>query len=102
MPSQGAPVDRDPAENDHSRQEQCRPLEVVIIGAGISGLSLAIFLRQNGHRVKIFEQSSFAKELGAAVHIPPNAHGLVKKMGVDPAATGANEVEHVRDLIPTF
>ena len=34
-------------------QEDCRPLEVIIIGAGIAGLSLAIYLRQNGHRVRV-------------------------------------------------
>ena len=97
MSSLEARADKNPAGKDIDRQEQCRPLEVIIIGAGISGLSLGIYLRQNGHRVKIFEQSKFARELGAAVHIPPNAHGLVKRMGINPAANGANEVEHVRN-----
>ena len=30
-----------------------QPLEVIIIGAGIAGLSLGIYLRQNGHRVRV-------------------------------------------------
>ena len=44
---------------------------------------------------KIFEQSRFAQELGAAVHMAPNAHGLFKTLGIDLAATGANEVQWV-------
>ena len=88
-----------------------RPLRVIIIGAGIAGLTLGIVLRKNGHEVQvshkdphldllltlpeIYEQSRFAQELGAAVHMAPNAHGLFKTLGVDLAATGANEVQFV-------
>ena len=38
-------------------QEEYRPLEVIIVGAGIGGLSLGIYLRQNGHRVQVRQQS---------------------------------------------
>ena len=38
---------------DAGSQEEYRPLEVIIIGAGIAGLSLGIYLRQNGHRVRV-------------------------------------------------
>lgn len=88
-----------------------RPLQVVIVGAGIAGLTLGIVLRRNGHEVQvsyddhradpflnlpqIYEQSHFARELGAAVHMAPNAHGLFKTLGIDLAATGANEVQWV-------
>ncbi|KPI35031.1 3-hydroxybenzoate 6-hydroxylase 1 [Cyphellophora attinorum] len=66
------------------------PLKVIIIGAGIGGLATASFVRQQGHHVEVYESSKFAKELGAAIHIPPNAHSLLRKIGIDPIAIGAN------------
>lgn len=44
---------------------------------------------------KLYEQSRFARELGAAVHMAPNAHGLFRRLGIDLTSTGANEVESV-------
>lgn len=34
-------------------QEPSRPLRVIIIGAGIAGLTLGIVLRRNGHDVQV-------------------------------------------------
>lgn len=41
-------------------QEQPQPLRVIIIGAGIAGLTLAIVLRQNGHHAEVSEPPSRA------------------------------------------
>jgi 2-polyprenyl-6-methoxyphenol hydroxylase-like FAD-dependent oxidoreductase len=44
---------------------------------------------------QVYESSKFAKELGAAIHIPPNAHSLLMKIGIDPVAIGANPCTRV-------
>ena len=70
-------------------EDTTKQLNVLIAGAGIGGLSAAIFLRQQGHHVTLLEQSRFANELGAAVHMAPNATGLVLRMGIDLEELGA-------------
>ncbi|OQE35250.1 hypothetical protein PENCOP_c014G00608 [Penicillium coprophilum] len=65
-----------------------QPLEVLIIGAGIAGLSAAIALGKQGHDVVILEKSAFLKETGAAVHLPPNCTALLRWMGIEPVDFG--------------
>ena len=64
-------------------------LKVIIAGAGIGGLAAAIALRQQGHHVDVYEQSRFANEIGAAIHMTPNAMGVLKHIGIDPRDAGA-------------
>ncbi|KAK5655643.1 hypothetical protein OQA88_5574 [Cercophora sp. LCS_1] len=63
------------------------PLNVVIVGAGIAGLSTAISLRRAGHVVSIYEKSALNNEVGAAVTLPPNSSRAVVAWGVDPVAS---------------
>jgi len=58
-------------------------MKVVIIGAGIAGLSAAIGLRRASHEVEVFEQSRFMNEVGAAITITPNGTLVLKKRGFD-------------------
>lgn len=67
----------------------------MIIGAGIGGLTAAISLRNQGHHVTILEQSRFANELGAAVHLAPNANGVLRRIGVYAEKVGANLMRRV-------
>ncbi|KAJ7179750.1 FAD/NAD(P)-binding domain-containing protein [Mycena filopes] len=61
--------------------ESRRPLNVVIVGAGIGGLAAAISLRRNGHHVRIFETSQAKTEIGAALGVPRNAVRVLKHFG---------------------
>ncbi|GME65919.1 Monooxygenase FAD-binding protein [Neofusicoccum parvum] len=63
-------------------------LKVLIIGAGIGGLTAAIGLRQQGHEVEVFERSRLASEVGAAVHSAPNCTVLLNRLGLFPEEFG--------------
>ncbi|KAJ9635618.1 hypothetical protein H2204_005792 [Knufia peltigerae] len=81
-------VDGDSGENGRVNPT-ARGLHIIIAGAGIGGLAAAIALRQQGHHVKVYEQSRFANEIGAAIHVTPNAMGVLRHIGIDPRDSGA-------------
>ncbi|KAK7225345.1 hypothetical protein V2G26_013348 [Clonostachys chloroleuca] len=73
------------------------PLKVLVAGGGIGGLVAALGLRQQGHDVTVFERTDLAKEFGAAIHIGPNGHGILKNIGIFPEELGANQFEKFAD-----
>ncbi|KAB8255043.1 hypothetical protein BDV32DRAFT_154633 [Aspergillus pseudonomiae] len=54
------------------------PIKVVVVGAGLAGLGAAISLSRAGHEVQVIEQSGFLNEVGAAIHVAPNATRTLK------------------------
>ncbi|KAG9256752.1 uncharacterized protein F5Z01DRAFT_697552, partial [Emericellopsis atlantica] len=67
---------------------------------GIGGLTAALGLRQQGHTVTLFERTGLATETGAAIHIAPNCHGILRRFGVFPEAFGANPVLGITEYGP--
>ena len=55
---------------------------VVIIGAGIAGLSASIALTLKGHKVTILERSSALQSIGSILLIPPQVSRLLDTYGV--------------------
>lgn len=77
------------------------PLKILIIGAGIGGLTAAIALREQGHEITIFEQSQFASEYGAAIHIQPNANGILRRLNIFLEESGANPFNWMTEYTST-
>ncbi|KAJ5813245.1 hypothetical protein N7447_010268 [Penicillium robsamsonii] len=59
------------------------PLKVIVVGAGLGGLGTAIALNRAGHDVQVIEQSGFHNEVGAAIHVAPNASRILKEWECD-------------------
>ncbi|GBD47270.1 FAD-dependent monooxygenase [Methylopila sp. Yamaguchi] len=58
---------------------------VLIAGAGIGGLTLALALAERGLASEIFERASALDEVGAGVQLAPNASRILDGMGLGPA-----------------
>ncbi|KAJ6170953.1 FAD binding domain protein [Penicillium chermesinum] len=57
-------------------------LHLLVIGAGLAGLSAAITASLEGHRVSVLEKVSQLQEVGAGLQVTPNATRLLKRWGL--------------------
>ena len=57
-----------------------RDLHVLIVGAGLGGLTAAVALRRAGIRVSVFEQVARLGEIGAGVTITPNGSHVLNHL----------------------
>jgi len=62
-----------------------RSLRIVIIGAGIGGLTAALALLRRGFRPVVYERAPVAREIGAGVIIWPNARRALRDLEIDGA-----------------
>src|SRR5215475_3558259 len=62
-----------------------RSLRIVIIGAGIGGLTAALALHRRGFRPVVYERATVAREIGAGVIIWPNARRALRDLEIDEA-----------------
>ncbi|KAF4439740.1 hypothetical protein F53441_12485 [Fusarium austroafricanum] len=56
--------------------------KIAIIGAGLSGLALALALHQQGIESVAYEQQSAPLDIGGAIMLSPNSLGALDKLGV--------------------
>jgi salicylate hydroxylase len=55
---------------------------VIVAGAGIGGLTVALALARNGFRVLVFEQAERLEETGAGIQLSPNATRILTGLGL--------------------
>lgn len=62
---------------------------VLIAGAGIGGLTLALALARRGVACEVFERTAILSEVGAGVQLAPNASRVLDGLGLGPALDAA-------------
>lgn len=58
------------------------PLTIIIVGAGVAGLTAAIGLHKSGHKVIVLEQVPEIAEVGAGIQMAPNAARVLARLGL--------------------
>lgn len=59
-----------------------KPLRVVVVGAGITGLATAVALSLSGHSVLVLESVDKIEEVGAGLQLAPNCTLILRRLGV--------------------
>ena len=68
---------------------------IIIIGAGIGGLTAALALQRRGFKPVVYERAPAAREIGAGVNIAPNARRALRDLQIDQA------LEAISSAVPT-
>ncbi|MEM8594492.1 MAG: FAD-dependent monooxygenase [Pseudomonadota bacterium] len=78
-------------------------MNIAIVGAGIGGLTTALFLESAGHTVEIYEKAGEIKPVGAGIILAHNAMQVYDKLGLK------NEISYlghpltsINTVTPTF
>jgi 2-polyprenyl-6-methoxyphenol hydroxylase-like FAD-dependent oxidoreductase len=77
-----------------------RPLRILVVGAGVGGISVARGLLRDGHHVTVFERRPDARAGGGAVTIWSNGSTVLQQLGVDMDGAG-QLLSSVRVLMST-
>src|SRR6266851_785302 len=57
-------------------------MRVIVVGAGIGGLTAALTLRRAGIDAQVFEQATELREVGAGIQISPNGTRILHRLGL--------------------
>jgi len=60
-------------------------LPALVLGGGIGGLAAALALARQGCRVRLYEQGSELKEIGAGIQLGPNVYRMFELLGLTAA-----------------
>lgn len=60
-------------------------MKAIIVGAGIGGLTTALFLNKHGIDCEVFEQAPAIQELGVGINLMPHATACFDEIGMLPA-----------------
>jgi FAD-dependent urate hydroxylase len=58
-------------------------MRIIIVGAGIGGITAAIALKQRGLDVEVYERAAEIKEVGAGISLWPNALKALHQLGME-------------------
>lgn len=73
-------------------------LKVLIVGAGIGGLSAALCLARRGHAVQILEQSASPTTSGAGIQLSPNCTKVLHSLGLAEALDANACIPHALEI----
>lgn len=71
-----------PDDYFYSHRQGVKSLQVIVVGAGIAGLSAGLASSKCSHSVTILESSSQLRETGAGIQLAPNATRILRRLGV--------------------
>lgn len=75
-------------DRPRGRWSRPSPLRVLVVGAGVGGISVARGLLKDGHEVTVFERRPKPRAVGGAVTIWPNGATVLRQLDVDMAGAG--------------
>ena len=73
-------------------------MHVLIVGAGIAGLTAAIALRHKGIDATIIEQAPQLSEIGAGIQIASNGSVVLRELGLEQAVAAKSVIPKSFDM----
>ncbi|MFX6807967.1 FAD-dependent oxidoreductase, partial [Acinetobacter baumannii] len=76
-----------------------KPRHIIVVGAGIGGLTAALTLARAGIDVSVIERAETLSEVGAGIQLSPNASRILVNLGL---GTALRETAVYPDAIRIF